>query len=353
MDVSEMANSVVHQAEVEEAVTTILTTDQSTLQAVIVEDSSTTLLLSAALVGTPRVGKSSLFSTLLNHSQIERSKESASQIIRRGDWVKTIRLVDGPDYCPDHPDSIERVAEVLSEADIIVQVYNIDAMVRRTDRRLTAFILGFDKPWIAVLNKVHFYSQSPNYQALVAKVEKSIGHEVICVSTKTGEGLAELMTSVVCVGRTGLRLDLFLRLKRIAQRIKVYELEEHKRISRNSACQRIVNKHIKEAAEVGASGDPSAAVILAIQRVMIDSIAEQFSEVDANISSYTLDSKLDFLLNSITQEFKRIPGGQSLTSVHAMSWTNDIGQLAIQYFESQLADEILTSKVSKLVEDFD
>lgn len=177
--------------------------------------------LTLAIVGRPNVGKSSLFNRLVER---ERAIVTATPGTTRDLVTETVslegiplKLVDtaGMRHALDEAESIgiKKSMEALADADLVLIVLDASRQITSEDRELVEQVQ--QRRALVVLNKADL--ASPNFDAWTGvsstpSVENRAGlppwpgpHETVRTSALTGEGIAELRTSILreALGESG------------------------------------------------------------------------------------------------------------------------------------------------------
>lgn len=291
-----------------------------------------------AFIGTQGVGKTSTIESVLWFGSVAAPIVNKEKI-----WSNIFVCVDTPAYDLEMPEDV--AIQIIQSSDIVVQIFDIDATIRRSDLYLSILVRKLEKPCVFALNKADLY-QGLKLQALLRRAVKDLRADILLVSAKTHYGRINLVRQIIAKlsGVPGVEAEHLLKI--LYERI----LENNEKLRRRVACEKIIREKAHEAAEIGASNDPSGARLLSLHALMIQLISELFNEKTIIIAPSTLDTKASFFLNATTQSLKEIfpKGVNSLTSIHAMLWTNRVGQLAIDYFEQIIDDSNLSPRLKSI-----
>lgn len=308
--------------------------------------------LCVALVGSPMVGKSSLFNALLGEEIAEVSNvPMLLDSTTEGVWANLFRLLDSPSYDPDALS--QQLVQNLSSADVVIQVCDLEATVRRTDRQLAAFVQKFGKPYVAVVNKVDVYRDRSKRSQHIERAQRELSREVLSVSALEGEGLVDVVVSIIRTQNEINCQDILDRLFLTSRKIEEYGRRVAEQTARYNSCMRIINSSALQAAQVGSNGENGQAILLALQLTMIDSIFGQFPSLHRNTRvKYPLGGRIEFFLNALAQEVGRLPdGGKLLASTHAQVWITEVGKCAYDFFEQQIDDEQVSNRIKVALDD--
>jgi len=156
-----------------------------------------------AIIGSPNVGKSSLFNRIIRHRQAITSKlphTTLDPVFASLKWkTKTFRLVDTAGLFnskakdPLLSEAVQQTKEILPIADLIILVVDRTIALSDSDRLAAKSILKANKPAILAVNKSDkLKSRQPDsiYLGLGLK-------DLIFVSATTGQGIPELLNKVV------------------------------------------------------------------------------------------------------------------------------------------------------------
>ncbi len=152
----------------------------------------------AALIGNPNVGKTSLFNTLTGSNQYVGNWAGVTVEKKEGFIDNKLKIVDLPGiYAMDTFSKEEIVAkDFLSsgEADFIINIADASSLERNL--YLTTQLKAFNKPVVLVLNMVDIADAKGikiNYQLL----SKKLGVKVVPISASKGIGINELKEMLV------------------------------------------------------------------------------------------------------------------------------------------------------------
>ena len=307
------------------------------------EEVNNSLLPCIVFVGTENVGKTTLVEALLY------GNVSAKSLPINFDykvWATTLKLVDCPSFDTIYPTA--QIAEQISNADLVVQVCDMDANIRRADIELSQLVCRYEKPHIVVINKIDLYSDWQRRR--VTDVAQQNFSSVTCISALKRDGLENLLITLFNNLPEFHHQTVSSRLDRFSRRLKYEEGRNKVRVT----CEKIIAEKTREAAGVGVGDKPDAAQLLAIQDLMIHLIAEKFSELGIHYSETPnlgqLSPNVVFFSAIIHSMKDRLPSiMKPLASFHAAEWTREMGRLAVEYFDQQITEEIVSLKIQQLL----
>lgn len=325
----------------------ILLTEKKALENISLDNEIVFSMPKILLVGNSVVGKSSIFNRIAGQFLSEVSPiPQEYEAFNKTNWASSMTFIDSPSYNPDklNPTLLKHI----KNADIVIHVCSIGASILRVDKQLTKLlsnIRGDNRSHIVALNKCDLYIGESRDK----RVEQSralLKRDVIPVSTKSGEGLVDLISSAINNLPREKSSSVLYRVKQFGQQIT----NEETIASRKLSCRKIILESLKEASNIGASKDPSGARLLALHASMIGNIAEQFKYNEFHgVTPYSFDSYKSFFFNSVLQALKDyIP--RDITASHAIVWTESIGNYAIEYFD-KLTNNVDNSQISAQIRD--
>lgn len=289
-------------------------------------------------VGTSIVGKSSLINSILRYelSPVNFVVED-HRITRETIWMNLIKFIDVSGFF----EITEELISSIRRANVVIQVCDVEATVRRSDRQLKYLVSQFDKPYIAILNKIDLVKhEKKRLASLIHRSENALQSEMVCTSAKERSGLDKLVHKIYETLPDFDGQEFYSRLHDVQTRIKIEALYQRQHI----LLDEVITKYAHDAAKIAAGVASAGAQLLTLHRKMIHEIANQVSR-DSQIvqfpTDYTFDSRLTFFTNAVIQEVtKLIPKtGGTIASAHAVVWTDNIGKLAAAYFSQQISNE--------------
>lgn len=299
-------------------------------------------------VGTSAVGKSSIVNRILRYELSPINLVATDhRITRSAIWLNLFNLVDTFGFFGDS--AVESLLSDIRRASVIVQVCDVEATVRRSDRQLKAYIDQFEKPYIAVLNKTDLHKHEKKKLArLTERAKSALRSDILLISAREQNGLDTLIYKVHEILPELEGQELYSRLCDLQTRIKIEVLYQRQRI----LFDKIIAKYSHDAAKLGAGKTSAGAQLLTLHRKMIHEIAEQVTTDSQAIefpTTYTFDSRLEFFIHAVVQEVTPLipTTGKSIASTHAVVWTDKIGKLAVAYFSQQITNEEVEVYVKK------
>jgi ferrous iron transport protein B len=147
----------------------------------------------AALIGNPNVGKTSLFNTLTGSNQYVGNWAGVTVEKKEGFMNEDLKIVDLPGiYAMDTFSSEEKVAKEFlasGEADFIINIVDASNLVRNL--YLTTQIKEYKTPIILVLNMMDV-AAAKGLEIDTGLLSEKLGVTVIPISASKGKGLDEL-----------------------------------------------------------------------------------------------------------------------------------------------------------------
>lgn len=147
----------------------------------------------AALIGNPNVGKTSLFNTLTGSNQYVGNWAGVTVEKKEGFMNETLKIVDLPGiYAMDTFSSEEKVAKdflASKEADFIINI--VDASNLERNLYLTTQIKEYNTPILLVLNMMDV-AAAKGLEIDTDLLSRKLGVTVATISASKGKGLDEL-----------------------------------------------------------------------------------------------------------------------------------------------------------------
>ncbi|WMJ80834.1 ferrous iron transport protein B [Clostridium sp. MB40-C1] len=155
-------------------------------------------MLTAALVGNPNVGKTTLFNYLTGSNQYVGNWAGVTVEKKEGYTPEKIKIVDLPGiYAMDTFSNEEKVAKdflLQDETDVIINI--VDASNLDRNLYLTTQLKQFKKPIILVLNMIDV-AEVKGMKIDFHKLSKELGVTVIPIIASKGKGLDEIKTVIL------------------------------------------------------------------------------------------------------------------------------------------------------------
>ncbi|MCY6959306.1 ferrous iron transport protein B [Clostridium brassicae] len=155
-------------------------------------------MLTAALVGNPNVGKTTLFNYLTGSNQYVGNWAGVTVEKKEGYTPEKIKIVDLPGiYAMDTFSNEEKVAKdflLQEETDVIINI--VDASNLDRNLYLTTQLKQFKKPIILVLNMIDV-AEAKGMKINFHKLSKELGVTVIPIIASKGKGLDEIKTVIL------------------------------------------------------------------------------------------------------------------------------------------------------------
>ena len=325
----------------------ILSTNYKTISDLSFEDGFVFFKPKILFVGNSFVGKSSLFNRIFKESISKVSKiPYNSGLFNEKEWINSIIFIDSPSFNPDKNN--KELINKIKNSDVVIQICSIGTSILRNDRLLAKLILKIrgDIPSnIFGLNKTDLYNGEQK-RKYIEKAQISMNQNMIPFSAKTGEGISNLLLNAIITLPDCKKSDIEIRIQQFIQKLIEKQIDNKRR----DDCKKIINETMFEASKIGASKNPSGAILLTLHNIMINKIANQFNFISQDISSYNFYSKIDFFINSILQALKTyLP--KEITSSHAMIWTEKIGNYSVDLFSDMSVkdDNTINADVNKIV----
>lgn len=150
-------------------------------------------MITAALIGNPNVGKTSLFNALTGSNQYVGNWAGVTVEKKEGYIDKEIKLVDLPGiYALDTYSNEEKVSKdflLHGNADIIINI--VDASNLNRNLYLTTQLKSFNKPIILVLNMID-NAEAKGIKIDYEKLSQSLGVSVIPIIASKGVGIEKV-----------------------------------------------------------------------------------------------------------------------------------------------------------------
>jgi GTP-binding protein EngB required for normal cell division len=307
-------------------------------------------------LGTQNVGKSLLLYKLLKKECFCQRNDITEEAI----WANSLKLIFCKSY--EHDQFNEEIFSSMDNADVIIQVFDSDATVRRSDIELTRLLIKdySNIPYIAILNKIDIYNNVTHRRRLaertISTLKSGFKNENIylqCTSAKTGEGLDELIICIYELLSKDKKQEIYFTWSKLVEYLNsIRKIEE-----RQLLCGKIIQEKAHEAAKIAASGKSSPMQLFTLHKTMIFAIAQlYFNEYDDfNISINNLvEYRQQFFYNILLQETNRfIPVVlNSISSIQASVWTEKIGYLFVDYFDKQISDTDITEQIRNHIKKF-
>ena len=308
-------------------------------------------------IGTQNVGKSLLLYKLLKKEYFCQRDDITEEAI----WANSLKLIVCKSY--EHDNFYEEIYYKMFNADVIIQVFDSDATVRRSDIELTRLLIkDYSKiPYIALLNKIDIYNNLTYRKRLKDRTIlalkggfKNTNIYLRCTSAKTGEGLEELIICIYELLSQDKKQEIYFTWSKLVESLNNLSKIQERQIR----CGKIIQEKAYEASKIAASGKSSPAQFYTLHNVLIFTIAQLYitESNDFNISSIhnLLVSKPQFIYNTLLQEINSLVPLllNSISSVQASLWTEKIGYLVVDYFEKQISDTDITEQIRNHIKEF-
>jgi ferrous iron transport protein B len=150
-------------------------------------------MITAALIGNPNVGKTTLFNTLTGSNQYVGNWPGVTVDKKEGFFSKTLKIVDLPGiYAMDTYSNEEKISkEFLKSGDCDVIFNIVDASTLDRNLYLTTQLKQFNKPIILILNMIDV-AQAKGINIDYSKLEESLGVKIIPISASKKKGIDDL-----------------------------------------------------------------------------------------------------------------------------------------------------------------
>jgi tRNA modification GTPase len=202
------------------------------------------------IIGSPNVGKSSILNRLLNEEKaivtdIEgTTRDVIEETLIIGNLVLNVSDTAGIRETDDVVEAIgvNKSLKAIDDTDMIIYLIDLSRGLNARDIELLEKIKGQNKPYIIGLNKVDISREK------IEDVKSQLGNHknIICISSKTGEGIVELKDTIE---------EIFNISNIDSEESRIIVNERHKDLlekARNSVIK------AKEIAEMGESLDVAA-----------------------------------------------------------------------------------------------
>jgi GTP-binding protein Era len=158
-----------------------------------------------ALAGRPNVGKSTLLNGIVGEkvaivsNRPQTTRRAIRGVATREDWQ--LVLVDLPGVQrPRDPLTArmqKRMERELADSDAVLFMLNGDQQVGPGDRFIAEAIKRVNLPTVTAVNKIDLLSRARTLDALQAAADLELPGEVFPMSAQTGEGVPELLETLV------------------------------------------------------------------------------------------------------------------------------------------------------------
>lgn len=150
-------------------------------------------MITAALLGNPNVGKTSLFNLLTGSNQYVGNWAGVTVEKKEGFVDNWLKIIDLPGiYAMDTYSNEEKVAKeflLSGEADVIINI--VDAGNLERNLYLTTQLKEFNKPIILVLNMIDI-AESKGINIDYSVLEKELGVKIVPIVASKGKGIDKL-----------------------------------------------------------------------------------------------------------------------------------------------------------------
>lgn len=150
-------------------------------------------MITAALLGNPNVGKTTLFNLLTGSNQHVGNWPGVTVEKKEGYLGKNIKIVDLPGiYAMDTYSNEEKIAkEFLNNGNVDLIINIVDASNLNRNFYLTMQLKEFNKPIILVLNMMDS-AEAKGIKINISKLSNDLGVTVIPIIASKGKGIDEL-----------------------------------------------------------------------------------------------------------------------------------------------------------------